>query len=87
MLRAKPRLIRSHASGKSACPEWNKIVIFRSDGYKKNAGKLAEKIFSKVGSAGGHREAARAEVPLKNLDVRDNGFTTDILQQLITEYM
>jgi len=63
------------------------VVIFRCDGYKKNAGKVAEKIFSKVGSAGGHREAARAEVPLKNLDMRDNGFTTDTLKQLITEHM
>ena len=63
------------------------VVIFRCDGYKKNAGKLAEKIFSKVGSAGGHREAARAEVPLKNLDMRDNSFTTDTLKQLTTEHM
>ena len=38
------------------------VVIFRCDGYKKDAGKLAGKIFSEIGSAGGHREAARAEV-------------------------
>ncbi len=32
------------------------VVIFRCDGYKKNAGKLAAKIFGDIGSAGGHRE-------------------------------
>ncbi len=44
------------------------IVIFRCDGYKKDAGKLANKVFGKLGTAGGHRQSARAEVPLKNLD-------------------
>jgi nanoRNase/pAp phosphatase (c-di-AMP/oligoRNAs hydrolase) len=63
------------------------VVIFRCDGYKKNAGKLAEKIFSKVGSAGGHREAARAEVPFKNLDLLDSEFTSDTLKLLTTEHM
>lgn len=63
------------------------VVIFRCDGYKKNAGKLAEKIFGKVGSAGGHREAARAEVPLKNLSAGDQDFSTRILKRLTTKYM
>jgi nanoRNase/pAp phosphatase (c-di-AMP/oligoRNAs hydrolase) len=63
------------------------VVIFRCDGYKKNAGKLAEKIFGEVGSAGGHRDTARAEVPLKNLGLQDNGFTTDILKQFTTEHL
>lgn len=63
------------------------VVIFRCDGYKKNAGKLAEKIFGKVGSAGGHREAARAEVPLKNLSAADQDFSTQTLKRLTTKYM
>ena len=63
------------------------IVIFRCDGYKRNAGKLAEKIFGKLGSAGGHREAARAEVPLKNLDLQDKVITTNILKGLTTDHL
>ncbi len=63
------------------------VVIFRCDGYKRNAGKLAEKIFGELGSAGGHREAARAEVPLKNLDLQDKVITTNILKGLTTGHM
>lgn len=63
------------------------VVIFRCDGYKKNAGKLAEKIFGTIGSAGGHREAARAEVPLKNLSAGDQDFSTRTLKRLTTKYM
>jgi len=63
------------------------IVIFRCDGYKKNAGKLAERIFAKYGSAGGHREMARAEVPLKNLEITSDDFSTKTLMQLATKHM
>lgn len=63
------------------------VVIFRCDGYKKNAGKLATNIFSKLGSAGGHREAARAEVPLKNLDMEAVDFTTQTLMRLSTKHI
>ena len=63
------------------------VVIFRCDGYKRNAGKLAMKIFGEKGVAGGHREAARAEVPLKNLELHDKPFTTEILKQLTTEHL
>ncbi|MEJ2690039.1 MAG: DHHA1 domain-containing protein [Deltaproteobacteria bacterium] len=63
------------------------VVIFRCDGYKKNAGKLAEKIFGNVGSAGGHREMARAEVPLKNLVSEGQEFSTQSLMKLATKHM
>ncbi len=63
------------------------VVIFRCDGYKRNAGKLAEKIFGEHGSAGGHREAARAEVPLKNLDLQDKIITTNTLKGLTTGHL
>jgi nanoRNase/pAp phosphatase (c-di-AMP/oligoRNAs hydrolase) len=43
------------------------IVIFRNDGLRKNAGRLASRAFGKSGSAGGHAASARAEVPLGNL--------------------
>lgn len=63
------------------------VVIFRCDGYRKSAGKLASKIFGEVGSAGGHKEAARAEVPLKNLSLGDKDFSTQTLKRLATRHM
>ncbi|MBM9536133.1 DHH family phosphoesterase [Desulfobulbus alkaliphilus] len=61
------------------------VVIFRCDGYRKNAGKLAKKSFGRFGPAGGHKEAARAEAPLKNLPLRENKeFTTKVLIRLLT---
>lgn len=63
------------------------VVIFRCDGYKKNAGRLAEKIFGQTGSAGGHRESARAEVPLKNMDKDASSINTNTLIRLTTKHM
>jgi nanoRNase/pAp phosphatase (c-di-AMP/oligoRNAs hydrolase) len=45
----------------------NLIIILRNDGLRKDAGKLAQKSFAAVGSAGGHKSSARAEIPLENL--------------------
>lgn len=45
------------------------VVIFRNDGMRKNAGRLASRAFGRLGSAGGHLASARAEVPLKNTDM------------------
>ena len=47
------------------------IVIVRNDGYRKNAGNLAIQAFGDLGSAGGHRGAARAEIPLEELRSRN----------------
>ena len=44
------------------------VVIIRNDGFRKNAGTWAIKAFGRLGSAGGHRAMARAEIPLTNLD-------------------
>lgn len=63
------------------------VVIFRCDGYRKSAGKLASRTFGSVGSAGGHKEAARAEVPLKNLELGDKEFTSVSLKRLIMRHI
>ena len=64
------------------------IVIFRCDGYKKDAGKLAKKVFGDIGSAGGHRQSARAEIPLKNLNENIvKKFSTSSLQRLILKHL
>jgi len=43
------------------------IIILRNDGYRKNAGRLAERAFGPFGQAGGHKGAARAEIPIERL--------------------
>jgi nanoRNase/pAp phosphatase (c-di-AMP/oligoRNAs hydrolase) len=49
------------------------IIVFRNAGFRRNAGKLARGLFGDVGSAGGHKDSARAEVPLKNIDCGSDG--------------
>jgi len=63
------------------------VVIFRCDGYRKSAGKLADRIFGSIGSAGGHKGAARAEVPLKNLDLGEKEFSSDTLKRFIMRHI
>jgi len=53
------------------------IVIFRNDGSRKNAGRVASQAFGAFGSAGGHRTMARAEVNLADgkepaFDIKDH---------------
>jgi nanoRNase/pAp phosphatase (c-di-AMP/oligoRNAs hydrolase) len=49
----------------------NLIIIFRNAGFRKNVGKLASKMFGNMGSAGGHRNAARAEIPVESIGSND----------------
>ena len=52
------------------------IVILRNDGSRKDAGKLARHAFGSLGSAGGRRGAARAEIPLsefKSKNIKGQG--------------
>ena len=44
------------------------IIILRNDGIRRDAGKLLSEVFGELGTAGGHKAVARAEVPLKNLE-------------------
>lgn len=43
------------------------IVVFRNDGIRKNAGKVAKDSFGNLGSSGGHKSMARSEIPLTDL--------------------
>jgi len=43
------------------------VIVFRNDGIRKNAGRTATRAFGDVGSAGGHKGSARAEIPLDSL--------------------
>ena len=44
------------------------IVIIRNDGFRKDAGRMAKQSFGSLGSAGGHKSIARAEIPIENLE-------------------
>ena len=43
------------------------IISVRNVGYVKGAGRLVRELFKEIGSAGGHRSAAKAVIPLSNV--------------------
>ncbi len=43
------------------------VISVRNVGYVKSAGRIMREIFGELGSAGGHRSAAKAVIPLKNI--------------------
>jgi len=51
-------------------------IIFRNDGIRRNAGLVARESFGNIGSAGGHKNMARAEIDvnqlLKQVDYKNN---------------
>ncbi len=62
------------------------IIIFRNDGLRKNAGKVAARSFGLVGSAGGHKSMARAEIPVKVIkDLVDYRDDKKLLQWIINQ--
>lgn len=63
------------------------VVIFRCDGYRKSAGKLASQVFGHLGPAGGHKGAARAEIPLKALELTEYDINTQTLKRLTMRHM
>ena len=65
------------------------VVIFRSDGLREHVGKIASDLFGKLGTAGGHRVMARAEIDLKTLrqeipDLSDANIENWLLEKLGT---
>lgn len=64
------------------------IIIFRGDGYRHDCGAIAIRSFGSMGNAGGHRSAARVEIPLENLknilgdDLSQEAVYNFIVQQL-----
>jgi nanoRNase/pAp phosphatase (c-di-AMP/oligoRNAs hydrolase) len=43
------------------------VLVFRGDGLRRDMGKFAQNLFGDLGSAGGHRSMARAEIPLEKI--------------------
>jgi nanoRNase/pAp phosphatase (c-di-AMP/oligoRNAs hydrolase) len=47
--------------------EGSLVAIFRGDGIKMDMGRLAQRLFGDLGSAGGHKAMARAEIPMDRI--------------------
>jgi nanoRNase/pAp phosphatase (c-di-AMP/oligoRNAs hydrolase) len=60
------------------------VIIFRGDGYRQDCGAIARKAFGQFGSAGGHRSAARVEIPLETLTTALDG---DISQEAVDRFL
>jgi nanoRNase/pAp phosphatase (c-di-AMP/oligoRNAs hydrolase) len=59
------------------------IIIIRYVGFRFHAGQVATRLFNKYGSAGGHKNAARAEIPLSTL--KDQNITLDGIKDFIID--
>ncbi len=59
------------------------VIIFRSRSLKKDVGRIAEIHFSDLGNAGGHRSAARAEIPLERLPPDVKVYSFDSVERFV----
>ena len=60
------------------------IIIFRGDGYRQDCGVIAQSVCGLIGQGGGHRSAARIEIPLDILKTELKG---DLSQQSIDHFL
>ncbi|HON58173.1 MAG TPA: hypothetical protein PLT45_01430 [Smithella sp.] len=60
------------------------IIVLRGDGYRQDCGAIAQRAFGSLGRGGGHRSAARVEIPLDLLKERLNG---DLSQQKVEAFL
>ena len=62
------------------------IIVLRNDGLRKDAGKVARLSFGQIGSAGGHKSMARAEIPFEALkEVVDYKHDKKLLRWIINK--
>lgn len=61
------------------------IIIIRNAGFRLNAGKVASSLFSKLDTAGGHKSAARVEIPVSTFkeEVGDISQVSDYIRKKI----
>jgi nanoRNase/pAp phosphatase (c-di-AMP/oligoRNAs hydrolase) len=60
------------------------VIIFRGDGYRQDCGAIARKAFGIFGTAGGHRSAARVEIPL---DILKGLLDNDLSQEAVDRFL
>ncbi len=62
------------------------IIIFRGDGYRQDCGAIAKKAFENLGSAGGHRSAARVEIPIETIkETLHNDISQETMEQFLMQ--
>jgi len=62
------------------------VIILRGDGYRHDCGSIAKRSFGKYGNAGGHRSAARVEIPLENLrEILSEDFPQEQVEQFLVQ--
>jgi nanoRNase/pAp phosphatase (c-di-AMP/oligoRNAs hydrolase) len=62
------------------------VIIFRGDGYRRDCGAIARKSFGIFGTAGGHRSAARVEIPLETLKtVLDDDLSPEAVDRFLVQ--
>ena len=62
------RVASYHWSIISGISQGRLVIIFRNDGLRKDAGRIAKAGFGGLGSAGGHKNMARAEIAVSDLE-------------------
>lgn len=60
------------------------IIIFRGDGYRQNCGEIAQRAFGSIGKGGGHRSAARVEIPL---DILKENLGGELAQRSVEKFL
>lgn len=64
------------------------VIIFRGDGYRQDCGAIARKSFGIFGTAGGHRSAARVEIPMDILKaVLDNDLSQEAVDKFLVQHL
>jgi nanoRNase/pAp phosphatase (c-di-AMP/oligoRNAs hydrolase) len=62
------------------------VIVFRGDGYRQDCGAIARKSFGIFGTAGGHRSAARVEIPMDILRaVLDNDVSPEAVDRFLVQ--
>ena len=61
------------------------VIIIRYAGFRFHAGQVATRLFSRFGSAGGHKHAARAEIPISVLK-HENIVLTDLKDYIVDTF-
>lgn len=60
------------------------VIVFRGDGYRQDCGAIARKSFGIFGTAGGHRSAARVEIPM---DILRSLLDNDLSQEAVDRFL
>jgi len=64
------------------------VIVFRGDGYRQDCGAIAKKAFGNYGSAGGHKSAARVEIPLETIkDIVHNDLSEESIDHFLLQHL